>query len=86
MDNGGWIFTGSRVERGDFMADIEGSIIAIYLDSNAMFNMTRPGADNDEQWGANDELIPEIGTKGTLLIRPVGVDEPMKSAAPNVNK
>ena len=84
LDEGGWIFTGSLVDRGDFMAEIEGSIIAIYLDANAMFNMTRPGADNDDRWGANKKLIPEIGTKGALLIRPDGADRPMKTSGVNV--
>ncbi|MEM7601968.1 MAG: YdjY domain-containing protein [Verrucomicrobiota bacterium] len=63
-----WIYTGSRIENGVFMAESEGSIIAIYLDHLALFNMTIDGADTDERWGANPELIPEIGTAGTLSI------------------
>jgi hypothetical protein len=34
-----------------------------------MFNMTRDGADIDERWGANGDAIPEIGTKGTLILK-----------------
>lgn len=69
MAPGDWIYTGSAVEEGAFMAEAEGSIIAIYLDHLAMFNMTREGADLDERWGARHTVIPEIGTKGTLTIR-----------------
>lgn len=69
MAPGDWIYTGSAVEDGAFMAEAEGSIIAIYLDHLAMFNMTREGADLDERWGARHTVIPEIGTKGTLTIR-----------------
>lgn len=69
MTPGGWIFTGSTVEEGAFMAEAEGSIIAIYLDHLAMFNMAREGADIDERWGARHSVIPEIGTKGVLTIR-----------------
>ena len=47
----------------------EGGFVAIYLDPNAMFNMTRDGADVDERWGANDKKIPDIGTNGELVIR-----------------
>ncbi|MDF1862004.1 MAG: YdjY domain-containing protein [Verrucomicrobiales bacterium] len=67
-----WIYTGSAVEEGTFMAEAEGSIIAIYLDHLAMFNMTREGADLDDRWGANDDAIPEIGTKGVLVLSPGG--------------
>jgi len=69
MTPGGWIYTGSTVEGGSFMAEAEGSIIAIYLDHLAMFNMTREGADIDERWGARHTVIPEIGTKGVITIR-----------------
>jgi hypothetical protein len=65
-----WIYTGSAVEGGTFMAEAEGSIIAVYLDHLAMFNMTREGADLDDRWGANDDAIPEIGTKGVLILSP----------------
>lgn len=70
MTPGGWIHTGSVVEDGVFMAEVEGSIIAIYLDHLALFNMTREGADIDERWGARSSAIPEIGTNGTLVIQP----------------
>lgn len=68
MTPGGWVYTGSVMENGSFMAESEGSIIAIYLDHLAMFNMTREGSDLDERWGARTSAIPEIGTKGTLRI------------------
>jgi len=69
MKPGGWIYTGSAVQEGAFMAEAEGSIIAIYLDHLALFNMTRDGAEIDERWGARHSVIPEIGTKGLITIR-----------------
>ncbi|MEM6915988.1 MAG: YdjY domain-containing protein [Verrucomicrobiota bacterium] len=63
-----WIYTGSKVEGGVFLAESEGSIVAIYLDNLAIFNMTIEGADTDERWGANSDSIPEIGTPGTFII------------------
>jgi hypothetical protein len=69
MTPGGWVYTGSVVEQGLFMAEAEGSIIAIYLDHLALFNMTRDGADIDERWGARTSAIPPIGTKGTVTIQ-----------------
>lgn len=67
-----WIYTGSRIEDGTFMAEAEGSIIAIYLDHLAIFNMTIEGADTDERWGANSAMIPEIGTAGMLTLSSAG--------------
>lgn len=69
MKPGGWIYTGSAVEAETFMAEAEGSIIAIYLDHLALFNMTRDGAEIDERWGARHSVIPEIGTKGLVTVR-----------------
>ncbi len=69
LSDPGWIHTGSEIREGNFMAEVEGGFVAIYLDPNAMFNMTRDGADIDERWGANDKKIPKIGTKGELVIR-----------------
>lgn len=70
MEAGGWTFTGSVVEDGTFMAEAEGSIVAIYLDPLAMFNMTRDGAHIDSRWGARTSAIPELGTLGLLSILP----------------
>jgi len=76
MTPGGWVYTGSVVEDGTFMAEAEGSLIAIYLDHLALFNMTRDGADIDERWGARSSVIPPVGTKGTITIQQF-VDKPV---------
>jgi len=65
-----WILTGSHVSEGAFLADLEGSLIAIYLDQIALLNMSRKGAENDERWGANAAATPEVGQKVTLVLRP----------------
>ncbi len=70
MTAGPWIYTGSQVEEGHFMAESEGSFFAVYLDHLALFNCNREGADDDDRWGARTSVIPEIGAKGLFLIRP----------------
>lgn len=70
MEAGGWIYTGSALEGGTFMAEAEGSILAIYIDHLSLFNTTRDGADLDDRWGARTSAIPEIGTKGIFRILP----------------
>lgn len=70
MTPGSWIITGSKIQDGNFLAEAEGSILAVYLDEISLFNMTRDGADNDERWGAFSKNIPEIGTQGFLILSP----------------
>lgn len=71
-----WILTGSMMSENHFMAEVEGSIVGIYLDPYAMFNMTRPGAMRDERWGANPGAISEIGQPVTVILRPVPPKSP----------
>lgn len=65
-----WVFTGSTNEGGTFMAEAEGSIIAVYLDPLAIFNTPREGADIDRRWWGRPDAIPEIGAKGVVVIAP----------------
>lgn len=69
MVPGGWVCTGSYMEERNFVAETEGSIVAIYLDPGALFNTTRDGAETDERWGARESAIPPVGTRGTFVIR-----------------
>ena len=64
-----WHYTGSRIIEGHFLAESEGSFIALYLDPNALFNSALSGNDDDERWGTLTEQIPPLGTKATLTIR-----------------
>lgn len=72
MTPGNWIVTGSKIQDGNFLAEGEGSVLAVYLDEISLFNMTRDGADNDERWGAFSKNIPEVGTRGHLILSPAG--------------
>ncbi|MCB1233446.1 MAG: hypothetical protein KDM91_00055 [Verrucomicrobiae bacterium] len=66
-----WIVTGSHVSGGTYLAESEGSFIGIYLDQIAILNMSRPGAENDERWGANPAETPEVGQKVAIILKPV---------------
>lgn len=70
MTDGPWILTGSHVDGGAFLAEVEGSLIAIYLDQVALLNMGRKGAESDERWGANAAATPEVGQPVTLVLKP----------------
>jgi hypothetical protein len=62
MSHGTWVYSGSRVIDGDFLAQRDGSIISIIADPDALVNNPRPGRNDDEIWTANTGLIPPVGT------------------------
>jgi len=65
-----WVYSGSHLnETKQFAAEVDGSFLALYLDSRALFNSPRDGADNDEQWSPA-QAVPEKGTAVTLILGP----------------
>lgn len=64
-----WVFTGSTVYNGRFMAQASGSIIAIYHDPVALFDNASPGGESDRIWFVNEAAVPPVGTPLTLTIR-----------------
>ncbi len=75
MPNEPWVYSGSYLYEGDFAADMDGTLIAIYLYRGAMLNTMTDGSDDDERWLANAEKTPELGTEITLVIAPVASDQ-----------
>lgn len=69
VENLDWIFTGSVISNGRFLAQMEGSIIALYRDPVAIVDNASPGGDNDEIWFVNGEMVPKVGTKAVLTIQ-----------------
>jgi hypothetical protein len=70
LERGPWVLTGSEVIKGKFQAELEGSVIALYRDSLAMFNSPHSRMVDDENWFPIDAALPEAGKPVTLTIRP----------------
>lgn len=64
-----WVFTGSRILEGRFMADIDGSIVATYHDPLAILNNPMPTNTDDETYYVNEKAVPRAGSKVTLILR-----------------
>ncbi len=62
MKQGLWVYNGSWIFDGQFVAQTERSILAIITDRNALANSSDPQRANDEIWFANTERIPNEGT------------------------
>lgn len=68
MSLGPWIYNGSLIENGVFLADGELSIIAVITDPTALVNNTRKGYDNDEIWQVQEEAVPPLDTPVEITI------------------
>ena len=64
-----WVFTGSMIMEGDFMAQREGSIIAIFHDPAAVVDNTSTGGESDKIWFPKEGEVPPVGTSVALTIK-----------------
>lgn len=72
-----WIFSGSRVINGTYMADMEGSIITTYHDPFTILDNPLPGGGNDELYVVNHDLVPPKGTEIELIIKAISKNKNM---------
>jgi hypothetical protein len=67
-----WVFTGSRVVDGIFVAQMEKSLVTTYHDPYTIIDNPLPTGGDDTYYEANRFLVPPVGTKVTFLVRPAG--------------
>ncbi|MES2594176.1 MAG: YdjY domain-containing protein [Verrucomicrobiota bacterium] len=65
-----WIFNGSYIDERGFIAQHEGSIVAVWLDRGAILNSGANGNHRDELWISLPDNIPDEGTPVTVVISP----------------
>ncbi len=69
-----WLFTGSeRMEDGAFAANYEGTIVTVVDFPSSLLSLPTSHSDSDaELWlRANTPAVPPLGTKVTMILRPV---------------
>ena len=64
-----WVYNGSQIHDGTFIAQRDGLIVSIISDPLALINNPRPGRENDEIWQVNTNLVPPISTKVEFSIQ-----------------
>jgi hypothetical protein len=74
-----WIYNGSRVIKGLFVAQRDGSIVALIDDIDAMVNNPRPGHDNDQIWEINSNALPPLRTPVEVTFK---LEETNETATP----
>jgi hypothetical protein len=73
-----WVFHGSRITEQGYMAEVEGSIAAVYADPNALFIAPTAGNHRDDLWISLPAAVPAGETPVTLVITPVGGKNPVE--------
>ena len=69
MSAGNWVYNGSQVIDGTFVAEEQGSIIAVIEDPFALVNNPRPGRENDEIWEVLTRQVPAPETPVEVTLR-----------------
>ena len=64
-----WTYRGSRVVNGVFLAERDGSTIAIMEDRDSLIDQAAPDASDDENWEPNAKLIPPLGSPVTVELK-----------------
>ncbi|MFN3648837.1 MAG: YdjY domain-containing protein [Armatimonadota bacterium] len=70
LQRGPWIFSGSIVRDGQFVADEELSLIATYRDPAAIVNNGLPGGTDDSLYKVNERICPKFETPVTVTFAP----------------
>ncbi len=65
-----WIFAGSRVVNGIFMAQSDKSLVTTYHDPNTILDNPLPEGADDTAYAVNSALVPAEGTKIKVTIKP----------------
>jgi len=69
MTPGLWIYNGSEMYDGKFLAQIDGSMGALVRDSGALMNNPRPGNDDDQIWEPYTTAVPPKGTAVDVTVK-----------------
>jgi len=76
MSKGEWIYNGSTVFEGTFIAQQDGSIVSVMVDPDALINNPRPGRENDKIWSIIRKGLPPLNSPIQVTIQLQGAKEP----------
>lgn len=65
-----WVFSGSYVDSGRFMAQETGSMAAIWHDPVALIDNASPGGESNRIWFVKQGTVPSVGTPVKVTITP----------------
>ena len=69
IEHGPWIYNGSMVYEGNFLAQTEGNLVALVTSPTALINNPRKGNDNDQMWNVNEDATPGADTPVEIIFK-----------------
>jgi hypothetical protein len=69
MEDGPWLYNGSYLLDGRFLAEAQGVYVAVNTLPSALVNNPRIGANNDSLWFCNKAAMPPVGTPVDFIIK-----------------
>ena len=66
---GPWTYNGSRFREDGFAAQLDGSIISLIADADALVNNPRPGREDDDRWQVRKAGLPPVHSPVEVSIR-----------------
>jgi hypothetical protein len=66
---GDWIYTGSRLRDDGFAAQLDGSIVSLITDADALINSPRPGREDDDNWLVRTNNLPPLNATVEVTVR-----------------
>jgi len=66
---GDWIYTGSRLREDGFAAQLDGSIVSLITDADALLNSPRPGREDDDNWLVRTNHLPSLHAPVEVTIK-----------------
>lgn len=82
MSRGPWVYNGSMLKDGVFLAKEDRSIAALVIDPSALINNERPDSDNDQVWSILTDKTPKAGTEVEITIQLGSGDADIKAEPP----
>lgn len=70
MQAGPWVYGGSFIHKGQYIADVKRDLFAIFTDRASIGNYAGKGREDDTLWFPNSKVMPTPGTKVTFSITP----------------
>lgn len=66
---GAWVYTGSRLREDGFAAQVDGSIISLITDPDALINNPRRGREDDDNWLVRSDGLPPLHAPVEVTVR-----------------
>jgi hypothetical protein len=76
IKHGPWIYNGSIVYEGRFLAQVDGNLVALVTMPSALLNNPRKNNNNDQMWNVNEKATPAVNTPVEIIFKLVPPTNP----------